>query len=97
MNNEKSTTKRKRDDESFKRAAVEHWASSGKTAKTVAPELGVNVQSLRQWKQRFGPQPVAGSGVRTMEALETENRRWRRAVESLVRQRAAEIARLISC
>lgn len=87
MNNEKSTTKGKRYDEAYKRAAVEHWVSSGKAAKAVAAELGVNVQSLMQWKQRFGPQPVARNGVRTMEVVEAENQRLRREVESLVRQR----------
>lgn len=87
MNNEKSSTKRKRYDEAFKRAAVEHWASSGKAAKTVALELGVNAQSLMQWKQRFGPLPGARNSVRTLDAVEAENRRLRREVESLVRQR----------
>jgi transposase-like protein len=52
MNNEKSTTKRKRYDEAFKRAAVEYWADSRKSGKPVAAELGVNAQSLMQWKQR---------------------------------------------
>ena len=50
MNEEKTKLKRKRYDEAFKLAAVEHWLSSGKAAKSVAAELGVNTQSLLQWK-----------------------------------------------
>lgn len=87
MNENKTNLKRKRYDEAFKRAAVEHWLSSGKAARVVAAELGVNTQSLLQWKQRFSPLPAARSGVRTLEASEAENRRLRREVESLVRQR----------
>lgn len=87
MNEDKTKPKRKRYDEAFKRAAVEHWLSSGKAARIVAAELGVNTQSLLQWKQRFGPLRAARNEVRTLEAIETENRRLRREVESLVRQR----------
>jgi transposase-like protein len=87
MNDEKQTTKRKRYDDAFKQAAVEHWMSSGKAAKAVAAELGVNVQSLMQWKQRLCPLPTARNGVRTLDVVEAENRRLRREVESLVRQR----------
>ena len=87
MNEDKTKPKRKRYDEAFKRAAVEHWLSSGKAARIVGTELGVNPQSLLQWKQRLNPLPAARSEVRTLEALETENRRLRREVESLVRQR----------
>lgn len=56
----------------FKRAAVEHWMSSGKGAKAVARELGVNAQSLMQWKQRLSPLPAVRGAVRTLDAVE----RW---------------------
>ena len=87
MNEEKTKQKRKRYDEGFKRAAVEHWLSSGKAAETVAAELGVNAQSLLQWKQRLGPVPTSRGEVRTLGAAEVEIRRLRREVESLVRPR----------
>ena len=93
MNEDKTKAERKRYDEAFKRAAVEHWQSSGKSARIVAAELGVNQQSLRQWKQRFSPLPAARSEVRTLETVEMENRRLRREVESLVRQREPSGAR----
>jgi transposase InsO family protein len=60
---------------------------SGKAAKTVAAELGVNVQSLMQWKQRLCPLPAVRDAVRALDAIEAENRRLRHQVESLVRQR----------
>ena len=75
MNAEKNIQKRQRNDESFKRAAVEHWLSNGQAAKTVAAELGVNVRGLRPWQQRFGLVPASRGEVRTLEAAEAENRR----------------------
>ena len=50
MNNQ-STRKYKRYDEGFKRSTVEHWMVSGKSARQIAGELGINEQSLKVWKQ----------------------------------------------
>ena len=47
MNEEKTKQKRKRYDEGFKRAAVEHWLSSGKAAETVAAEYSDDFQQSR--------------------------------------------------
>ena len=43
--------KRRRYDEVFKRQAVEHWMLSGKPARQIAAELGINVQTLCLWKK----------------------------------------------
>jgi len=43
--NQETNTKHKRYDEAFKKSAVEHWMISGKSARQVAAELGVNVQA----------------------------------------------------
>jgi len=48
-----STKSHKRYDEAFKRSAVEHWMLSGKSVRQIAAELGVNVQTLHGWKQKF--------------------------------------------
>jgi transposase len=39
----------------FKREAVKHWLSSGKSAQAVAAELGIGSERLYEWKQRFHP------------------------------------------
>ena len=50
--------KYKRYDEAFQRSTVEHWRLSGKSARQVALELGLNVQSLQQWQQKFKALPA---------------------------------------
>ena len=69
--NETTNTKHKRYDEAFKKSAVEHWLISGKSARQVAAELGINVQNLPKWKQKFKELP-AGQVVGTLEALQAE-------------------------
>ena len=41
--------KRKKYAIEFKESAIEHYSSSGKTAKEVAEELGINPENLRRW------------------------------------------------
>jgi transposase len=84
--NQESTTPRKRYDEAFKRSAVQHWQDSGKSASQVSRELGLNVQTLQQWKKRWGTAPSA-IGLRTVADLEAENRRLRRELRQVVQQR----------
>ena len=81
-------------DEEFKVQAVELLLSSNKGLKTVARELGVCDASLRKWKKEFleasGGLPVAeGDGMTAVSAQELvdENRRLRKEVEYLRRQR----------
>ena len=84
MNNEAELkVRKKRYDQNFKRSAVEHWLGSGKSADQVASELGINVQTLKIWKQQLGVMPPGVSAPRTVEALEAENRRLRRELGSL--------------
>jgi transposase-like protein len=47
-------------DETFKREAVQNWLSSGKSAQTIAQELGINSNLLYAWKKRFAPADAAG-------------------------------------
>lgn len=83
MNN---ATKYKRYDEAFKRSAVEHWLVSGKSARQIAAELGVNQQSLQQWKRQFKQLP-AGQVAPTLDALQAENRRLQRELHRAQQQR----------
>ena len=57
--NDTRTRRYKRYDEAFKRSAVEHWLLSGKSGRQIASELGINEQSLKQWKQKFKQLPAA--------------------------------------
>lgn len=88
MKNENHNTPRayKRYDESFKRSAVEHWMVSGKSARVIAEELGINVQSLQKWKQQFKALP-AGQVANTLDALQAENRRLQRELRRAQTQR----------
>jgi len=79
-------TKHKRYDEAFKRSAVEHWMLSGQSATQIARELGINVQNLHKWKQKFKALP-AGQVAGTLEALQAENRRLQKELHRAVQQR----------
>src|SRR5580692_5392178 len=88
MNNEHATPRKyKRYDAAFKHSAVEHWLSGGKTADQVAAELGINAQTLKLWKQQQTVVPALAGAPRTLEAVEAENRRLRRELAGVIRQR----------
>ena len=82
--------------EEFRRDAVELLRTSGKPVNQVARELGVNVNSLRNWRNRILGQS-AGPGFKAVgeqardgasaEELFEENRKLRRENEYLKRQR----------
>jgi transposase len=83
--NQETTTPWKRYGEAFKRSAVQHWPDSGKSASQVSRELGLNVQTLQQWKKRWGT-PAAATGLRTVADLEAENRRLRREQRDILKK-----------
>ncbi len=85
MNND-APIKYKRYDEGFKRSAVEHWMLSGKPATFIAAELGIPVQNLHKWKQKFKALP-AGQVATTLDALQAENRRLQKELHCAVQQR----------
>jgi transposase-like protein len=72
------TNRKKRYDQNFKRSAVELWLGSGKSAETVAGELGISGQTLKGWKQQLALPLPTGKTPHTVEALEAENRHLRR-------------------
>lgn len=51
---------RRKFDEEFKREAVNHWLTSGKSAETIAQELDVKSNLLYAWKKRFAPADAGG-------------------------------------
>ena len=52
---------RRKFDDNFKREAVNHWLTSGKSAAQVSEELGItNSNLLYNWKQRFAPDAAGG-------------------------------------
>jgi len=65
---------------------VEHWLLSGKSARIIAGELGINEQRLHQWKQKFKALP-AGQVAGTLEQLQAENRRLQRELHRVAQQR----------
>jgi transposase-like protein len=88
MNNPEPTPTReyKRYDEAFKRQTVEHWMLSGKSARMIALELGINEQSLKNWKKQFKALP-AGQVAGTLEALQAENCRLQKELRRVAQQR----------
>ena len=86
MKTDQATNKYKRYDAAFKHSAVEHWMLSGKSARSIAGELGINEQSLHKWKQQFKALP-AGQIAGTVEQLQAENRRLQRELHRRVQQR----------
>jgi transposase-like protein len=74
-----------RHDETFKRAAIELWLSSGKQAKQIAYELGISPWNLRDWKKRY--RPVASGPARSLGEVEAENRTLREELQRVKNQR----------
>jgi transposase len=88
MNTENNAPrKHKRYDESFKRSAVELWLQGGKSVQQVATELGISDQSLKQWKKKLAALPATGPGQRSLQQMEEENRRLKRELQHVCRQR----------
>jgi transposase len=88
MNTEKNEPRKyKRYDENFKRSAVELVLQGGKSVATIATELGISTQSLKQWRKQLATLPATGLGQRSLPQLEEENRRLRREVRHLAQQR----------
>ena len=82
--------KQKRYDEEFKRDAVRMLVMGERPLKVLAQELGVCAATLRGWRDRYleeeGRHP-RGEGMPTPRELADENRRLRRELDRVVRQR----------
>jgi len=75
-------------DVTFRQQAVELLSTSDKTQRQVARDLGISVETLRDWKRKQDPQPViqpaASAGV--PGDLARENQRLRRELADTQRQ-----------
>ena len=80
MKQENEAKARKSYTEEFNRSVVDHWKSSGKTAKQVAQEFGVNVWNLRDWKRQYGAvaRPLDGPVPETPEEMKREIQQLRK-------------------
>jgi len=85
---------RKPYDEEFKRNAVEMLVHSSKPVSVIARELGVTPESLRKWKDRqlgrtSAERAETSQGPAGLSAgeLAEENRRLRKELERVTRQR----------
>ena len=88
--NESTHQPPRRFDREFKRAAVDRWLASGKTAQEMAAELGIHDWNLRDWRKNLNPSPdPAPVSVRPQSTaeLEAEVRRLRQENQSLRNQR----------
>jgi transposase len=80
---------RRRYTEEFKRSAVEHWLSSGRSAERVARELGISPYNLRDWRYRYTPalKPVDAPVPESPEAMKAEVCRLRKELARVIAQR----------
>ena len=51
---------RRKFDDTFKREAVNHWRASGKSAQTIAQELGIRSNLLYAWNKSLSPADAGG-------------------------------------
>jgi transposase len=58
--NETPVQERRKYDATFKRAAVQNWLSSGKSAQAIGKELGIAANRLYAWRGDFGPSAAGG-------------------------------------
>ena len=58
--NQPPVKSRRKFDETFKRAAVHNWLSSGKSAEVIGQELGLAANRLYAWRNRFAPADAGG-------------------------------------
>jgi transposase-like protein len=52
---------RRQFDETFKQAAVNNWLTSGKSASSIAQELGIKPERLYAWRNCYAPPDLEGS------------------------------------
>jgi transposase len=83
--NQVSETKpRRKFDATFKREAVTLWLNSGKAARQIASDLGVQERHLYLWKKTYAPAAV---GPQSKDQLESELAALRRENAYLRQQR----------
>jgi transposase len=75
-------------DSAFKQEAVNLWKSSGKSAATVAAELGIKMERLYVWRAKYVPLPTGeGAETKTREQLLADNAALLRELDHVRQQR----------
>lgn len=89
MNQANGARERKSYTEEFKRSVVDQWKTSGKTAKEVAQEFGVNIWNLRDWNRQYGAvaRPLDGPVPKTAEEMKSEIHQLRKELARVTMQR----------
>jgi transposase len=77
---------RRKFDRNFKKEAVDLWLNSGKSAQTVAAELGISPNRLYAWHKTL-TRPAAPGAQLSLAELEKQNAALRRQNEHLRQQR----------
>jgi transposase len=90
--NETPRKERRKFDETFKREALNHWRSSGKSAAQVASDLGISSNLLFSWKRRLEPEAAGGKAAggsrpATLEEAHAQIARQEREIARLREQR----------
>ena len=91
-NNQNTVKTRQQFDQTFKRAAVNNWLTSGKSASVVALELGILPNRLYAWKERYAPaaaggKAAAGAKPASVAELQTQLEAARREIRHVTEQR----------
>ncbi len=91
-NNQNTVKTRQKFDQTFKREAVNHWLTSGKSASVVAVELGILPNRLYAWRLRLAPADAGGkaaAGAKPSSAaeLQTQLAAAHREIRHLTEQR----------
>ena len=73
----------------YKQQALELWRRSGRSAATMAAEMGIRPELLYKWStdSRKTQGGQAARGARSLDTLEAENRRLREENAKLLEQR----------
>jgi transposase len=79
----------KRFDKEFKKEIVELCTSGGRTATSVANEIGVHVNTIYKWEEEYKNDPVnAFPGTGHLKPDQDETRRMQRRIKELEEENA---------
>ena len=79
--NSRSRTQRRRFSEDFKRDAVRLVVEEKYTFAAAAQAVGATTKSLRDWHQKYAPQPEPCGDNATVAEMREENKRLRRQLK----------------
>ena len=85
--NQAAVKPRRKFDNTFRRQALTHWLSSGRSAEVIATELGLNANQLYAWKKRFAPVAAEGTKPATLAEAQAQLDAAQREIRHLREQR----------